>query len=55
MTDQNKRWLDQLEEQWKPFLDEGSPIQNKRVRKATAVVLWNQARYLSGNLNETTS
>lgn len=51
----NKKWLEQLEESWKPFLDEGSPIKDKRVRKATAVVLDNQAKYLTGRMNETTS
>lgn len=38
-TQQQKKWLDQLEENWKPFLDEGTPIKDKRVRKSTAVVL----------------
>lgn len=50
----NKR-LEQIMDKWKGLLDEGTPIQNQKVKKSTALMLENEYNFLTGRLDETTA
>jgi hypothetical protein len=55
------KYVDQLVKKWDGILAEGESIGNKKVKKATAIMLENQMNYLTGNaggrdsMNETTA
>ncbi len=50
------KWHERVEEAWKEYLDAGTPIQDPKKRKTTAIMLENEARYIHGkNINESTA
>ncbi|MFW6001947.1 MAG: hypothetical protein ACOCQD_01250 [archaeon] len=49
--------LKAIEKKWSDILDEGqTPIKNQKIRKSTALMLENEAKYLTGNdMDESTA
>ena len=52
-----KDWVNALVERWKPVLDEGGRYKSEKIRRATAIMLNNEAVHLNGgqDISEATS